>query len=107
MSYTPNKKYFSKELLNFLEIDDKPYYITYIYKLFFCKIDNLKKYQSYVLTNELRELIGVPNWHGKYFSSAFVKRSIRNNHIIYNSLPNDIYSMNISDITQIVHMITI
>ena len=108
MSYIQNKKIFTRELINFLEIDNKPYYITYIYNLFFEKIESYKKFNSYCLKDEnIRSLLNISDNYGYYWNKKSIKNLIKNNHIIYNTLPDNIFSMNITDITPTIHMITI
>lgn len=99
------KKKFSKELLEFISLDDKPYYITYIYNSFFDKISNMKSYNSYKLDVNIKKLLKLD--YGNYVRASQIKKAIRDNHTVNTELPNNIFSMNINDTANTVDSITI
>ncbi|VVU95085.1 hypothetical protein CPAV1605_810 [seawater metagenome] len=100
-----SKKKFTKELLSFLELTDQPYYITYVYNVFFDKIENLKSWNSYKIDNNIKDLL---KWnYGNYVKKTQIKRAIRENHVISTELPNNIFSMNINDKPVLVNAISV
>ena len=89
--YYSNKKKFTNELIEFLGIENKPYYLTYIYQVFLEKINNCQSYGSYKLNDATKSLL---KWnYGTYVRSSQIKRQIREFHVISMELPNNIYSL--------------
>jgi hypothetical protein len=89
--YNSGKKKFSKILTDYLEIENKPYYITYIYTAFLNKISNMKSYNSYKLDIITKDLLKLE--YANYVRVSQIKRAIREYHILSYELPNGIYSM--------------
>lgn len=89
--YYSNKKKFSNELIQFLGIENKPYYLSHIYSIFLDKINDCKSYGSYKLNNEIKNLL-VWNY-GTYVRASQIKRQIKEHHVISAELPNNIYSL--------------
>ncbi len=89
--YNSGKKKFSKELTDYLEIENKPYYITYIYTTFLDKISNMKSYNSYKLDNNAKNILKLE--YANYVRVSQIKKAIREHHIFTFELPNGIYSM--------------
>ena len=89
--YYSNKKKFSNELIQFLGIENKPYFLSHIYSVFFDKINNCKSYGSYKLNDEIKTLL---NWnYGSYVRASQIKRKIKEIHVISTELPNNIYCL--------------
>jgi len=87
-----SKKKFSKELINFLEIKDQPYYLTYIYSVFFEKIKNKRSYNSYRLDETEKKLLYLD--YGSYIRSSTIKKMIKLHHVKHIEIPKEIYHFN-------------
>ena len=91
-NYYCNKKRFSIELLQFLGLPNKPYFLTYIYNTFFDKIKNLKSYNSYKLTDDIKTMLQLE--YGTYIRISAIKRKIKEHHVKYSEVPAGIKCLN-------------
>ena len=87
-----SKKKFSKELIEYLGINDQPYYLTYIYSVFFDKIKNKRSYNSYKLDETEKQLLCLD--YGSYIRSSMIKKMIKQHHVKYIEIPQEIHHFN-------------
>ena len=104
-NYYCNKKRFSNELLEFLGLPNKPYYLTYVYNTFFDKIKNLKSYNSYKLTDDIKTMLHLD--YGTYVRVSSIKRKIKEHHVKSSEVPNGIKCLNSTNMGIIVNEICV
>ena len=99
------KKIFSDELYKFLNIKKQPYYLNYVYNSFFIKIENQKKWNSYQLNDEVKNLLNIT--YGNYLRASEIKKKIKEHHVISIQIPNEIKCLKSNNVGILVQEICI